>query len=275
MHVIVGKGNLGIDLKLALTAAGHRAVILTRSAGFKWPESYPDLMDLAPTHVWVTAGYGSVFECAANFTGALATHTAMPIELARNLPEKIKVGLFSTDYVADPYFPDQEQAFDPEPKTFYALSKLWMEHAAQMLERPNLSVFRICSLYGQHYPEKTFPGKLLARYSRPGSFSLPENEVCPTPTWWIAQTLVSELDVAFIDEPKIYHLAPSGSTTTLEWGRRIMGPEYEISSSGLDPLRPFKSGLRSSFEIAPINWLHLWEQSKIFFTGIGTRQEPG
>lgn len=264
MHIVIGKGNLGIDLKLALRAAGHKAVILTRSGGFEWPESYSHMVNLEPTHIWVTAGFGSVQECANNFSGALKTHTAMPLELARNLPIGIKLGLFSSDYVAHEEYLDQPRCYVEKPRSFYEMSKLWMEQGIENSGRPNTTVFRVCSLYGQHYPEKTFPGKLRAKFTTPTEISLPENEVVPTPTSWIAQTLVRHLDEAFTKRPEIYHIAPSGSTTTLEWGMRILDDQYTYKSKGFDPLRPFKSSLGCSFGKAP-DWSVLWEQNKNYF----------
>lgn len=264
MHLIIGKGNLGIDLKLALTKAGHRAVIFTRSSGFEWPESYPAIMELNPTHIWVTAGFGSVNECANDHAGALATHVAMPMELARNLPANVKLATFSSDYAAHELFPDDEHGVNDSPKSFYAMTKIWMERGLEWSQRPITTTFRVGSLYGQHYPERTFPGKLLAKYPKPCSLSLPENQVVPTPTWWLAERIVFDMDNLFHSRPKILHMAPSDSTTTLEWGRMILGDQYDISSSGIDPLRPVKSGLGCS--LGPVrDWRLLWEHSKNFY----------
>lgn len=265
MHVIIGKGNLGVDLKIALEAIGYKAVILTKSEGFLWPGGYSQIMNHNPDHVWITAGFGSVQECSNNFSGALATHTAMPLELARDLPTYVKLGIFSTDYVANEKYPDSEIAFIDNAKTFYAMSKLWMERGIANSNRPLTSIFRVCSLYGQHFPEKTFPGKLLAKYPNPCELNLPENEVVPTPTWWIAKKLALNLEVLFLKKGRnILHVAPSGSTTTMEWGRRILGEDYTIKSSGLDPLRPIRSRLGSSIGQPP-DWSALWDLSKGFF----------
>lgn len=269
MHVIIGKGNLGIDLKLALNKHGHHAVILTRSGGFEWPESYPHLMELKPTHVWVTAGFGSIGECANDFAGALATHVAMPLDMARFLPDKCKLGFFSSDYVAHEDYPNQVACYAEKALTFYAMSKMWMERGLEWMDRPFTSVFRVCSLYGQHYPERTFPGKMRARFPEPCALSLPENEVTPTPTWWLAERLASNLDYWFSPGMSFHHVAPSTNTTTMEWGSRILGPNYAITSAGIDPLRPAKSALGDSSG-GKADWSVLWEQSAGFFSGTGS-----
>jgi dTDP-4-dehydrorhamnose reductase len=261
-HVIIGRGNLAIDLQLALIAAGDEAIIETRSTGFEWPKGLSKILTMNPGFVWVTAGFGSVEQCAMNLTGALATHVAMPLELAKNLPATTRLACFSSDYVADEEYPDQPGCWNDKPQSWYAQSKLWMELGLERMNRPLTATFRVSSLYGDHFPERTFPGKLRLGAPRMTHFTLPDNIVVPTPTWWLANRLVSDMDEVF--SPKgsyLYHLAPSGGVSTLDWGRMILGYNYEITSRGLDPLRPAKSGLGCSYG-PTIDWLDLWKESQ-------------
>lgn len=259
MHVIIGRGNLGTDLKVALTEAGHSAIIFSRSTGFNWIKDQGTILKLNPTHIWVTAGHGSVVECSQDFQGALATHVALPMDVARMTYKDIKIAAFSSDYVVDPDRPSDPYAFDMNPKTLYAQTKLWMEEGLGGLRRPNLTVFRVGSLYGNYFPKKTFPGKLRLNFPKPCELSLPDNVVCPTPTWWVAQTIVENLRTAFDSHFRVHHVAPAGGCTTLEWGQLILGPNYKIGSKGIDLLRPARSALECTLEnVPPDTWLDLW-----------------
>lgn len=258
MHVIIGKGNLGIDLKLALTKAGHRAVIFTKSSGFEWPESEPAIRELKPSHIWITAGFGSVGECSADFAGALATHVALPMDIARVFT--CPVGVFSTDYVADPEYLDQPGCYIEKPRSFYAHSKLMMERGLERMDRPYITVFRVGSLYGSYFPQKTFPGRLKINHPLPTQLNLPDNIVVPTPTSWVAERIVSNLHSIFIPEFKVHHVAPKGGCSTRDWGKLILGPDYQVYSSGLDPLRPARSSLGCTIDKTYADWKTLWEQ---------------
>lgn len=265
MHIVIGKGNLGMDLAKALTLRGHQVKIFTKSEGFEWPESEPAIRNLDPSHVWVTAGHGSVNECNADFSGALATHVALPMDLARILPNNVRIGTFSTDYVAHPEVKHREDRAIQVPQTLYAQSKLWMEQGLKNLRRPLIAVFRVGSLYGNHLPEKTFPGRLKAKYPAPCELNLPDNIVVPTPTWWIAQKIVENLDLCFDrDKLRMHHVAPMGNVTTRGWGQLILGEGYRIHSSGIDPLRPAHTGLGCSFDRAnKTTWKELWDSGPI------------
>ncbi len=257
-HVIIGKGNLGVDLHAVLNARGHKAHIFTPSDGFTWPDSLPALLALTPTYVWVTAGAGSVEAVKKDFVGAINTHLMFPVELVKDLPPGIKIGLFSSDYVADESDPSNPHKITPKPRSLYAYTKIWMEQAIKALGRPNVSVFRVSNLYGGHFPERTFPGKLKSRYPHPCEIVLPQNWVVPTWTKWVAEVLVDNLDKVFDDKtPLIHHAAPNGGCTVIQWGRRVVGEKYKLISKGFDNDRALFSKLSCSFARAP-EWDELW-----------------
>lgn len=259
-HVVIGKGNLGMDLKLALTKAGHKVHVLTASEGFEWPESRPHLLSFNPEYIWIAAGAGSVGEVKADMTPAVKTHVIMPVEMVNSLPEGIKVGIFSTDYAADENDPDNTQKTNPRARSLYALTKIWMEEAVKMIRRPNTTVFRVCSLYGHHFPERGFPGKLKSRHPDPCELLLPQNWCVPTPTWWVAETIEAYIGKCF-DPTRtlVHHVAPSHGCTVIQWGQKILGEGYKVGSRGFDLERPPHSKLGCSL-FRPPTWEDLWLQ---------------
>lgn len=256
-HVIVGKGNLGSDLFLEAKKLGHKAFILSRSAGFGWPESLKTILELQPTHVWVTAGAGSIDFVKSHFDEAVKTHVTMPIEILQQLPPQVNICLFSTDYAADESDPSNPDKITKNPKSLYALTKIWMEEAVKLLNRPNTSVVRVGSLYGAHYPDKTLPGRLRSRFPEPCEVHLPQNWIGPTPTTWIAQVLMRNTHKMFINSPTIHHCGPSSGCSVMSFGSKILGEGYTFKSRGFDAERPGYSTLNCSLEKAP-TWEELW-----------------
>lgn len=273
MHIIIGKGNLGVDLKIALMAAGQKSVIYTKSSGFTWRNCREEILRFEPTHIWITAGFGSVEACEKDLVGAVETHVNLPLEIARDAPETVRVGIFSTDYAASESHPGNPNHRVQRPRSFYALTKMWMEDATALLSRGNMSVFRVCSLYGEFYPEKTFPGKI-AIY-RPDA--LPTNIVVPTPTWWIAQTLVHYLDghnTLFSPTAKyIHHVAPQGPGIRIsDWGRLVLGRAGIVRDLPADKKRPLSSNLGCSLPGQAPTWQELWNQHLLRCPDLGKRR---
>lgn len=259
LHVIIGKGNLGCDLQIALDKAGHDARLLTPSEGFEWPEDEPHIHSLAPECIWIAAGFGSIDQCKNDPMGAIQTHTIMPMEIADAMPET-RLVVFSTDYVANESDPNAPSKSVLRPKSLYACSKLWMEQGLYMLNRPLTTIVRVGSLYGSHFPEKTFPGKLVKNHPKPCQVHLPQNWVVPTPTWWIAERLASQYHRLFNEKgPITHHVAPAGGCTILQWGRKVLGEDYNIASRGFDDLRPAYSKLGYSLGGHVETWDQLWE----------------
>lgn len=263
-HAIIGRGNLGQDLYLKLTQAGHQVTVLTRSEGFDWDnqEQRQKLIDLAPECVWYCVGAGSVEFAETHFDETVKAHVLTPLSMIKALPNDTRFVLFSTDYVADEETPSRADLRTKKPRSLYALSKIWLEEAVEFAQKPNqLAIVRVGTLYGRHYPSKTFPGRVQEKFPQACEVMLPTNFVVPTLTSWIAEVLVKRYDALFIGpQKKVYHLAPSGGVSVLNWGKRILGADYKIHPRGLDTKRPEKSGLSCTF-FDPPNWEELWSSA--------------
>lgn len=251
-HYVIGRGNLGLDLVLALTEGGQDVRLLTRSEGFN-PKTH-NFSDA--DYVWVAAGFGSVEATNKDFLGALDAHAVMPIHIAKNLPPYTKLICFSSDYAADESAPWSPGSTTKQPRSLYAVTKISMELALRSLGRKNTFAIRVCSLYGEHFPQRTFPGRLLERYPNPCKLTLPINRTTPTPTKWIADVVNRNL-AKFSGDFRVFHCAPVGMTSVVQWGQILLGKDYEVESSGFDQTRPLCSNLQCSFEHAP-DWTELW-----------------
>lgn len=262
-HVVIGKGNLGLDLKLAVESRGGSCHVFTPSEGFDLLKSIPLILALQPDYVWVTAGAGSVEFCKKNPGKAFDTHLLLPIDLIEAMPENCKVGLFSTDYIADENDMTNPNKMTSKPKSIYALTKMAMESCVKIMARPNVSVFRVSSLYGVHFPLKTFPGKLLERYPNPCEVALPQNVISPTSTEWIAEAIIGSLPILFSAVgPMFYNCAANGGTTVMNFGRKVLGDGYILQSKGMDWERPAYSSIGCSFMLAP-TWEQMWSASQM------------
>lgn len=251
--LVIGKGNIGMDL--AALSPGSR--IFTRSDGFEWPEHMHWIEGFKPTHIFITAGAGSVNEGKANFPAMIQTHLSLPLDLARLMPKETKLCFFSTDYVADPWQPDKPYEQINEPKSLYAMSKLWMEQALLHMDRPNTAIVRVTSVYGHHFPERGLPGKLRFRNPDPCRIDLPQNWITPTPSWWIAKILLNNMDQLFTKKTVIHHCAPKGGVTVAVFGSKVLGPNYTVMSKGFDNERPSQSRLGCTLTDPP-SWEDLW-----------------
>lgn len=265
MHVIIGRGNLGCDLYQELKRKGHKAKLLTAGGGFEWPESRPYLESFNPTHVWITAGFGSVGECKIDFSGALRTHVGMPTEMLEWLDPSVHIAAFSTDYAANEDYPDEPGCSVEKPLSLYAMSKRMMEQAFEFKNRPLSTVIRVGSLYGSEFAYKTFPGKVRLNHPEPGLVRLPVNVVTPTPTKWLAEVLTNRMDEIFsAGATTRHHLAPHGGVSLLCWGEMILGSGYQFESKGLDENRPARSRLGFSLPgNFQFDWEDLWAKYSI------------
>lgn len=261
-HLILGAGNLGLDLREAVAKSGQEAALL--GPGWRFPDDgIKEIIYQNPDVVWCTVGAGSVAQAKQDFRPFLELHVNLPLLLMQALPDTAQIVLFSTDYVAHPASLASPTMRNRFPRSLYAMSKSWMEDLAVMrcpepLTR-RVRVIRVGSLYGHHRPEKTFPGRLLASYPKPDTLHLPQNLVTPTPTAWLAEFIVRHLDTVFEDTSVVHHCAPLGNISVLNWGKRILGEEYKIFSKGFDPERPRESNLQCSFAFPP-QWQELWEK---------------
>jgi len=246
-----------MDIKLAAEAAGDTVHMLTRSDK-SWPISARELLLIKPDYCWATAGHGSIEACAKDPQGAFETHVNLPLFLLKYCSPETKIGLFSTDYIADEHEQDDPNKITKKPGSIYALTKACMEQSVKMIDRPNVSVFRVSTLYGVHYPLKTFPGKLLSKYNTPGVVKLPQNHVTPTSTKWIAETIIGSTPILFSAVgPQFHNCAASNGTSVMNFGRKILGEGYQLESRGMDWDRPAYSQIGCSFTQAP-TWEQMW-----------------
>lgn len=262
MHAVIGKGNLGLDLQSALKDRGIDSDLYTKD-NFEWPESTPHFRQKKYDCVWIAAGRGSVHDSkdAWGLQRQLETLTFLPVSMALELPKSSKLVVFSSDYAADEADMMALGRSNPRPKSLYACTKVWMEQGLTFLKRPGTSIVRVGSLYGHHYPERTFPGKLKKNFPKPCDVFLPQNMVTPTPTWWIAQMLVDNFARIFSDQgTTTHHLAPVGNCTIVQWGRLILGEGYNVMTKGFDQERPSFSKLGCSIAKPNVTWLELWER---------------
>lgn len=254
-HVVLGRGNLGTDLDLALRKAGHE--VFTPSVGsYRYPGQLPvgHLMDA--DFVWCAIGAGSVEAAKEDFRPFLDLHVRLPMELAQHLPEKARLILFSTDYCSEPGFMD---------RSLYSLSKRMMEHSMILSKRENVRVYRIGSLYGSHRPDRTLPGKLARRLEIDHRvIELPVNRCRPTSTQWLAEKLVAH------QEEHMGHLittaAPMGVTTVLDWAKEMFPDRAnQFQSRGIDESRPVILESGSLFgRVTPDgeDWRSVWRRYK-------------
>lgn len=253
-HVVIGRGNLGLDLIQALSEAGHDARLFTASGGWDWRKDKEQLLDA--DFVWVAAGFGSVEHANRDPLGAFDTHVVMPIEIAKILKPETRLICFSSDYAADETAPWSPGSTNKNPRSVYAVTKISMELALKSIHRKHTFAVRIGSLYGEHFIAKTFPGRLLERYPNPCHITLPMNRTTPTATKWIADVMTRHLGNLSGDF-RVFHCAPVGMTPVWQWGKIILGEGYKVDSHGFDQNRPLCSNLQCSFEAAP-DWLELW-----------------
>lgn len=150
------------------------------------------------------------------------------------------------------YLPKRVYAFSSnaviEPwRTDYAMIKALLEmHAYYHLD---LTIFRVGSLYGRHFPERCFPYKVLR--NRPAS--LPTNPITPTPTEWLAKEVLK-----IIREKKqgVFQIKPFGQTTPHAWAAKELGVITEIGM--MDSYRPYIP-MPELNPNAP-HWLDLWKK---------------
>lgn len=274
-HLILGAGNLGHDL-LDTLRRGHQeawlfAPDLDGSTGmFQGFFSYPNSIDCLPTDedddsvIWCCVGAGSVDGAKEDFNRYIDLHVGLPSLLIQNAPPKTHLIFFSTDYVASEMLSSDPDRATIAPKSLYAYSKLWMEQLIIASARPRTVAIRVGTLYGNHRPERTFPGKLKATAHDLTPLEIPINRVTPTPTWWLAEILAERWQDLFAqDRLPIHHLAPTGNVSTMSWARMFMPDKFKIKPAGTDPERPGVSYLGCTIPgyCAP-TWDYFWNDER-------------
>lgn len=262
MHIIIGKGNLGLDLQSVLNAAGISTFMISGSDGLHYPSLEFDkcIDNLKDTqiieYVWITAGAGSVGAVDANPTNGLDTHVRMYLDLTTKFHEQMIIG-FSTDYVASQNILHSNYS-QGEPQSLYALTKKWLEDLALFYKNPKFKIIRVSSLYG-HNNDKSFPYRITELSKTNKQMKFVENAVTPTPTRWLAEKLVENMKLIEAYKHPIIHLAPYGSISAREWAKLVTGIEYE--SAGIDNTRPLNTLLDSTFTPkGNENIFNLWDK---------------
>jgi len=254
-HAVIGGGNLGLDImKYGLAHNLGEFELFTSSNGWHYDRHnrlIRAIQDYEPDHIWVTVGAGSVEGAKKDLTSYIDLHLRLPADLLQNMPAKTTLHFFSTNYVFKKHL------------SLYAQTKAAMEDLVHTANRPNTFVYRVESLYGTHCPEKTFPGKFLARNPKPCTVTLPANLVAPTPTAWLAEVLLLPKS----DPHPFHNVAPYGGVPVSEWAKAVVDDSrYEILKGDLDPERPegisFNEGPPLACTLLPLleqkTWLHLW-----------------
>lgn len=264
-HLVLGTGNLGMDLALALTDAGLNYHLIGRHGGntggyfdFTGRDGDPehrgsligyqmrDLQALEPDVVWCTIGAGG--PDAASPAEHFLTHVSLPLALAEWAPKLI---LFSTAYLNH----------DPDGRySYYAMSKSAMERA--MLSRQHVRCIRVGSLYGTHAPMKCLPGKVMRAMVQHRLNRGATNEITPTPTAWLADELIkSEVWDRFCNVEPGANWAPSGKCSAKHWIETIIR-DFTEGDQGLT-LTPFLAENYPHFAASGVvgqpDWYILWE----------------
>lgn len=221
-HLIIGAGNLGIDLMRTLGGDANNFVsLVSESNGFDVRDNSARARILLSRHwdyVWYCVGFGSLREAEENPLRAWDIHCGIPLAISSNLGLGQKLVLFSTDYIADPDNMQNPDRTILEPRSKYEELKIRTESSLTLMNTPNRAIVRIGSLYGFHKPKNTFPGKIISSILSGRPLTLVRNEVTPTPTKWLAHVLVENLEKLHSSEGTIVHnCAPSGSVSIRDW----------------------------------------------------------
>lgn len=255
-HIVLGSGNLGKHL-----SEQFNCPVVSKSSGHDFMgdlnREVQRLKGYKFEYLWCTVGAGSVGEAKKNFHPFVQLHLSLPVALNEAFPDA-KIITFSSDYVACPFQPE-----DPNlsaPMSLYAYSKSWMEDYIRMANNDNIRAIRVGSLYGNHKPQTTFPGRLRARYPSPQEVSLPPNQVTPTPTKWLASVLSENYSKLFEGNLRIHHLAPEDPIQILKWGQWVLGKKYSYKTSPPDFERPQVSNLQNTLGLVAPSCEELWSK---------------
>lgn len=195
-HVIIGRGNLGCALKNALGDSARFHTDRVSSVG-------PDYGAMPEEYIWCTIGGGSVAQGKADPVGMMEAHLQIPLGMAARKRPDQKLIVFSSDYAEEP------------SKSLYASSKHFMELAMERF--PNVFCYRVSSLYGQYFPEKTFVGRMITCFLSQVWIELSKNEVIPTPVDWLAQRAVASVESGL----KAAYLVPNQPIAAHQWAELV------------------------------------------------------
>lgn len=265
-HIIVGNGNLGLEIGIAL--ANQRGVseddvmYINTKSDF---DAYRDIPKLCKKFniecVWIAAGGMSVSQVKQDFTKGYETFVEMPTLWMDLLPQPINLILFTSDYAYEPNL------------SKYAELKALMDMKVSEKNRPNTCLVQVCSLYGRIYPEKCFPGRIITAAKEQETIALPLNKVSPTPCDYVAENLVRSFPKIFDHSQSMrLNMAPKGSISTFGWGQLILQNHRNVVPSGYDNERPRISHLDNY--ACPYTWIQLWNQRSSWFDNMKQQLQP-
>jgi hypothetical protein len=209
-HHVFGNGNLGKDLMLKI---GEEHL---------FDENEADVL-------WCCVGCGGPTDDVEKYGDQAEAHIAVPVRMAKELKPYQKLVVFSTHYLNDDQFGQ---------RSFYAKTKFQMEQ--MLLGHPSVSVVRVGSLYGKHFPLKTLPGKVLKASSLGKKvFRSVPNLISPTPTEWLAEYL---LKIKVWELHGLSDIGPQDPMNVDEWmGAALEDCGAQIIPGKIDPAYPENS----------------------------------
>lgn len=258
-HIIIGNGNLGVDIGISLIAnrqlSDEDIVFINSRSGFDPLRDIPRLCKEDIECVWLAQGGMSVGDCKRDYDKAYQTFVHMPSLWLMNAPPQVKLVFFSSDYAYEPNL------------SKYAELKATMDIMVADTNRGNTALIQVCSLYGEHYPERSFPGRIINACINQKEISLPMNKTTPTPTDFVAENLVRQFPKLFDDQQTLkLNMAPKGSISSYGWGQLILQDFRKVVPKDYDEERPKISHLDNSE--CPYTWHHLWNQRSHWFDGL-------
>lgn len=261
-HIILGSGNLGMDLfhELGLNK-NNRTAIYSRSTEMKatveggklkGDVNEYDIANSKPDVVWCTFGNGGPCNNPMHSIEQFELLHNFPLRLAKALQEfspHTKLVLFSTHYLNEK---------GSAEKSLYAMAKRSMEMS--MASFKNVITYRVGSLYGVHKPATTLPGKIYSKFlDGQTTFLASLNMVTPTPTEWLAKVLVEQ--ESWMQDHSVMSIGPSGYMTIHQWINEILemvpNAQFKVIPNGVDSTYPVMS--ISHCENTP-HASHLWSQ---------------
>lgn len=249
-HLIIGKGNLGMDIGIMLR--DHLGIdsgdvtYMSKSAGFQYKEHIAPVAEMDFTHLWIAAGGVSVGEAKLDLKQAVETLYDMPMAFLRQMKKEVYITVFSSDY-----------AYDPERSMYGKVKRLFHDEVIDM-NRPRTCMVGVSSLYGKWYPQRSFPGKILKGALGQTEMRFPTNKVTPTPTDFVALNLVNDLALNYSENGlKFLNMCPNGSISTYGWAQLILQDFIPVLPSGMDPERPEVSHFAN--DKCKFSWSDLWK----------------
>lgn len=259
-HLIVGRGNLGLDLELQLRNAGKHAVAVSVGRALAAKAAAEEILAYDADVIWYCIGGYTAGDQGDEMLDRMLT---LPVTLARDKGNHRGLVVFSSDYAADERYPELACLRAPTSRSPYAGAKAEMERVLLNGNIPNTLIFRVTTLYGEWHPERTLPGKIIRNHWASTKLArLPWNRVTPTPTAWVAALLAKHAwRLMEPDGCYIHHAAPALNVPVASLAKYVL-PERKLGWSQIefyDNARPHVSKLGCDFLDSVPDWLTLWK----------------